>query len=109
MKFSDEEMGKYLVSHITGRMDASTSIEFEKHCDQWLADADYFIAVGMNDIDYISSAGLRSILLSAKKLKLKNGEIRFFGLSGMVADVFKMSGFSTMFKLFGTQEQATSE
>ena len=67
---------------------------------------EYQILVDMSAVEYISSAGLRGILTSAKKLKAKGGNIQFCGLQGMVADVFKMSGFAAMFQIFDNKEQA---
>ncbi|MBU1249244.1 MAG: STAS domain-containing protein [Proteobacteria bacterium] len=106
MEFTSSKQGEYLVVTTVGRLDATTSHLFEEQCDQWLADDNTRILVDMAGIEFISSAGLRSILASAKKLKGASGDIRFCGLSGMVSDVFKVSGFGTMFKLFDTQEQA---
>lgn len=106
MEFTQEKQGDWLIVEVTGRMDATTSSEFEEQCSQWIEAGNVSIAVGMSGVEYISSAGLRSILSSAKQLKAESGELRFFGLTGMVADVFKMSGFAAMFKLFETREEA---
>lgn len=106
MEFTQENKGDYLVVHASGRMDATTAGEFEAQCDAWVAADEKQVVVEMGGIEYISSAGLRSILTSAKKLKAIGGEMRFAGLSGMVADVFKVSGFAAMFKIFASLEQA---
>ncbi|MEA3543596.1 MAG: STAS domain-containing protein [Thermodesulfobacteriota bacterium] len=108
MQFDNEQLGNYTVVSVTGRLDAITASEFEAQCDIWLSQDEIEIVVEMSGVDYISSAGLRSILTSAKKLKARGGELRFCGLTGMVAEVFQMSGFAMMFKLFATKEQATS-
>lgn len=50
-------------------------------------------------LEYISSAGLRSLLVAAKQLKAKQGELVFSGLQGPVRDVFKISGFYSIFKV----------
>lgn len=108
MEFTQEKNGDYLVVQVAGRMDATTASEFEAQCDAWLASGETKIIVNMAGVEYISSAGLRSILSSAKKLKGQSGEIRFCSLSGMVADVFKVSGFAAMFKIFPELDQALS-
>lgn len=108
MEFSGEKTGDYYVVDVSGRLDATTSGEFEAECDKWLEQGETKIVVDMGGVEYISSAGLRSILTSAKKLKAVSGELRFCGLSGMVADVFKMSGFAAMFQIFESRDQATS-
>lgn len=107
MEFNSAKIVDYYVVDVAGRLDATTACEFEQQCDTWIAAEEYQIVVDMNAVEYISSAGLRGILTSAKKLKAKGGNIRFCGLQGMVADVFKMSGFGAMFQVFDNKELAT--
>lgn len=108
MEFTNTKIDEYYVVDVSGRLDATTACEFEEQCDKWLAENEIRVVVDMEKVEYISSAGLRSILTSAKKLRAKGGELYFCGLTGMVADVFKMSGFAAMFKIFETREQAIS-
>ncbi|WP_022660314.1 STAS domain-containing protein [Paucidesulfovibrio longus] len=107
MEFKSEKLGDYVVLSVAGRMDALTAGEFEKQCCQCMDAGDAKIVADMGGVDYISSAGLRSILSAAKKLRGSQGEIRFCGLSGMVNDVFTVSGFAAMFKIFDTAADAT--
>ena len=60
-------------------------------------------------LEYISSAGLRSILSTAKQLKVKEGRLLFADLRGPVKDVFKISGFGSLFKIYDTEEEALRE
>lgn len=106
MEFKTEKLGEYVVLGVSGRMDALTAGEFEKQCQQCLDAGTPRIVADMSGVDYISSAGLRSILSSAKKLRGVQGEIRFCNLSGMVNDVFTVSGFAAMFKIFDTAADA---
>ena len=46
----------------------------------------------------MSSAGLRILLATAKKLR-PSGELKLFGLNPSVLEVFEMSGFSTIFAI----------
>lgn len=108
MEFIDEENGNAYVVAVSGRLDATTAHEFDAHCDNWLAEDKIHIVVDLGGVDYISSAGLRSLLTSAKKTRARGGDIFFCELKGMVADVFKMSGFESLFKVFKTREQAVN-
>ena len=105
MEFTNDRMGDYYVVSIAGRLDATTSVELDKQCDLWLSQGEHDIVLDMGNLEYISSAGLRSILASAKKLKKKGGDLHLCGLVGLVADVMKMSGFAAIFKIFETREQ----
>jgi anti-sigma B factor antagonist len=109
MDFTHTKSGKYYVVEVSGRLDATTYQEFEEQCDDWLKQDETHIIVDMNGVDYISSAGLRSILTSAKKTRSRGGDIYFCCLNGMVSEVFTMSGFASMFKIFESRELAAND
>lgn len=106
MDFSTENKGDALVLKVSGRMDAVTAPEFEKECDTHITAGAKKIICDLSGLEYISSAGLRSILASAKKLKAAQGEIAFCCLQGMVQEVFSVSGFSSMFKIADSADDA---
>jgi anti-anti-sigma factor len=94
------------VVSVKGRIDAVTAMEFEKGLAALMAGGDYTLVLNFSGLDYISSAGLRSILATAKQLKAKDGKMLFAALQGPVKDVFKISGFGSIFKIFETEEEA---
>jgi anti-anti-sigma factor len=100
-----KESGAAVVS-VKGRIDAVTAPEFEKGLLALMAGGDSTLVLNFNGLEYISSAGLRSILSTAKQLKAKDGKMLFAGLQGPVKDVFKISGFGSIFKIFDTEEEA---
>ncbi len=91
---------------VSGRMDAITAPDFENHLDSLISQGDRSFLINLSDLVYISSAGLRSILSSAKKLKSLSGEIVFVGLQGHVEEVFQISGFLSIFKVFPSEIEA---
>jgi len=106
MEFNSTKNGDTLVVLVSGRLDAITAAEFDAQCQIWLDKGDTRVVVDLGKLEYISSAGLRSILSAAKKLKGVQGELRFSGLTGMVEEVFNVSGFTAMFKVFPNPEAA---
>jgi anti-anti-sigma factor len=106
MEFSNTKNGDKLVVKVTGRMDALTAQEFDNECRTWLDAGEKNVIADLSGLEYISSAGLRSILSAAKQLKGASGNLSFCNLSGMVEEVFVVSGFSAMFKLYPTLEDA---
>ena len=95
-----------VVVSVKGKIDAVTAPEFEKTLANLIAKGENAFLLELSGLEYISSAGLRSILATAKQLKPKGGNILFTGLKGSVKDVFNISGFGTIFKIFETQEDA---
>jgi anti-anti-sigma factor len=95
-----------VVVSVKGKIDAVTAPEFEKALGKLIAEGENTFLLNFSGLEYISSAGLRSLLSTAKQLKPKSGNILFCGLQGPVKDVFKISGFGTIFKIFETREDA---
>jgi anti-sigma B factor antagonist len=91
---------------VNGRMDAVSAPAFEKECIEVIDGGETKVVVDLSDLEYISSAGLRSILASAKKAKKVGCTMQFCGLSGMVQEVFQVSGLGTMFTVTATAEEA---
>jgi len=106
MEFTQSKEGSFLVLAAAGRMDTLTSPEFETKCLECLNAGEKRLVVDMSGLEYISSAGLRSILSVAKKLKASGGDIAFCALSGIVAEVFAVSGFVKLMPVFATRQEA---
>jgi len=97
---------KVLVVSVTGRMDAVSAPDFDTQVEERVDKGETNLVLDLSGLDYISSAGLRSMLTLAKKLKTKEGDLVLFGLQDMVNEVFEVSGFSTIFEIFGSLEEA---
>lgn len=91
--------GNDMVVSILGRMDAVTAPDFDQKVGNWIADGEKRFVVDLSELEYISSAGLRSMLSMAKKLKQNQGALALCGLKGVVKEVFDVSGFSSIFNI----------
>ncbi len=109
MEFDSSKQGDSVVIKVKGRMDAVSAPEFEKECGKWIEAGDKSLIIDLGGLEYISSAGLRSILAAAKKLKAAQGAICFCNLQGMVQEVFSISGFATMFPIKDSLEEALAK
>lgn len=90
---------------ISGKMDAVTAPDFESALTSMIAQGEVKFLVDLSGLEYISSAGLRAILVVAKELKERKGELLFVGLCDHVRDVFKISGFYSIFRIFLTEDE----
>ena len=106
MEINTKKDQNIVIVSLKGRMDAVTSPDFEKSLSERIAAGESNFLINLGHLEYISSAGLRSILTIAKLLKAKDGKILFAGLRGPVKDVFNISGFGAIFKIFETEEEA---
>lgn len=102
MEISSKKVGDVLILGIKGRLDALTSTELENEMCQRIEEGETKIVFDLGDLEYISSAGLRAILFCAKKLKSIDGTIAFANITGMISEVFEISGFGTMFNIYNS-------
>jgi anti-anti-sigma factor len=109
MEISKKKEKDVLVTSVSGRIDAVTAPEFEKNLMESIGAGEKILLLRMNQLEYISSAGLRSILAIAKVLKAKEGKLVFAGLQGPVKDVFKISGFGSIFTIYDNEEEALKQ
>jgi anti-anti-sigma factor len=109
MEMITRKEGGAVVVSVKGRIDAVTAPDFEKGMLALIAGGDCRQVLNFGGLEYISSAGLRSILSTAKQLKAQNGKLLFADLRGPVKDVFKISGFGSLFKIYDTEDDALRE
>jgi anti-anti-sigma factor len=109
MKIHATKEGNAMVMSLKGRLDAVTSSEFETSLSDWISRGENNFLLNFTDLEYISSAGLRSILATSKKLKANQGKIFLTGLHGPVEEVFTISGFLSIFRVFASAEDALKE
>jgi anti-anti-sigma factor len=88
-----------------GSLDSNTSPKAQQALDGILAAGARKMVVDCTALDYISSAGLRVLLGTAKRLS-GGGALRLFGLNQTVREVFDISGFSTILAVFTTEADA---
>lgn len=67
------------------------------------------IVVDFTDVAYVSSAGLRILLATAKQLRAVGGELRVCALNEAVQEVFEISGFNTLLPVFRSTADALRE
>jgi anti-anti-sigma factor len=100
-----DEQGSVVVC-VAQRLDASTTPEFEKKCAEIISPARSHMVFDFTNLEYISSAGLRSILATAKKLQAIGGGLSLCGLSGLVEEVISVSGFDRVLPVYASVDDA---
>lgn len=95
-----------IVANLAGRMDAQNSPEIGKEMLQALVPGTRYMIICFTELEYISSAGLRSILTVARRIQGMGGELLCAGMQGGVLAVFKAAGFYGMFREYESIEEA---
>lgn len=99
MEIKEDQVDNQIVVSLTGRIDSTAAVEFEEKLIQIIDSGRNTLVIDFKNIQFISSAGLRVLLLAAKKVKPYGGKIILCEMSKDVREVFDISGFSTIFDI----------
>jgi anti-sigma B factor antagonist len=89
-----------------GRLDAYSSGEIENKLNSLIDSARVQLVVSFEELEYISSSGLRVLLATLKRVRKQHGDIRLSGLKSQVREVFDMAGFSQLFTILENEKTA---
>lgn len=106
VEITEQQEGDILLLHIKGRLDAISSPTAEKKILDQITDGHHKLVLDFTDVDYLSSAGMRLLLRTTKKLKTVSGKLIVCSVTSNVMDVLKMSGFDHVIELSSTSEEA---
>jgi anti-anti-sigma factor len=101
-----EVIGGALILKPSRRIDSSSAKAFEDDANALVDAGPKLVVVDASDLDYISSAGLRVILTTAKKAKAGGGGLTIACAKANVKEVLSVSGFDNIFGLHDSVELA---
>jgi anti-anti-sigma factor len=106
MKLSCSKSDPATIIKVEDRMDTQSSLDFEKACGRLIDEGEKLLVVDLGSLHYISSAGLRSFLTVAKRLREAGGALRLCCLGGIVKQVFDTAGLTPVFSIFDSVDAA---
>ncbi len=105
MEIKTERKNGTLIAKVEGRVDSANAREFENALSAAISD-DSHVIIDFEGLSYISSSGLRVILLVAKTLRNRDVKFALCSLSDPIEEVFKISGFDKIIPIYGSQAEA---
>ena len=84
---------------LAGRLDGFTSATHEAELKALLGGDASSVTIDLSQLDYVSSAGLRVLLMTAKLAKAKGGAVVLSSPTSVVLDVLKISVFDKIFEI----------
>lgn len=94
---------------LKGRLDSATAGGFEKSLLPLLQEGGGTLLMDFSGLEFISSAGLRVILIAAKRMRQSHGKLLLCCLQDHVRDVFEISGFLKILDVIGSREAGLSK
>ncbi len=103
MKITTEREGETIIALVDARVDGTNAKEFQIELEEVIAAADRMMILDCEKLSYISSAGLRVVLLTARSLQRKNSKFAICSLSEEIGKVFQISGFDKVIPVFANR------
>jgi len=105
---SDKQQGETSIVSISGSVDALTIDELVGVLDAAIAGGHTRIVGDLSEVDYMSSAGLRTILSTLKACRSAGGDFRLAAPSEGVRSLLDMSGFASIVQIFDDVDAAVA-
>lgn len=109
MSIETERAGGALVLIPVGRLDSNNAGEAEQIVLGHIAGGETRIVLDFGRLDYISSAGLRVMLMAAKRLKQANGKMVLCSMQDHIREVFEISGFLSILTVCAGRDEALAQ
>jgi anti-sigma B factor antagonist len=98
--------GGATVLAVNGRVDTTTAGDLESAINSLITEGNRRLLLDFGGVTYISSGGLRVLLATAKKLRNDSDRYALCRLSPEVQKVMKLAGFTSIFSIFPSQDEA---
>ena len=106
MELNAQREGDIVSVAVEGRLDSSNASKFEEAVNSEVGDSSLSLILDLENLAYISSAGLRAILLITKAVKAKGANIALCALPSQIEEVFSISGFDKIIPIHPTRQEA---
>ncbi len=109
VRISITESEGITILSLTGSLETNSSPDAENTVNGLIDDGRKKLLIDFENVDYISSAGLRILLATSKRLGREGGALRICGLNSTVREVFDISGFASILNVFSNQAEALQD
>jgi len=106
MELTLQKTDKCSIVSIIGRLDTTNYSILEKKLMEMIDNREDRILVECSKMDYVSSSGLRILLMALKKITMAKGKFVLCGLQDNIHEIFEISGFTNIFEIHSDQEEA---
>lgn len=107
MNVSINTQNDILIIIVEGNVDSKTAPELQQKIVEVTHDSKKVI-IDMTKVEFVSSAGLRVLLMVYRQIKTNNGIVVLVGVSEEIKEVMSMTGFINFFKIFENIDQSFS-
>lgn len=106
MQISVTPSDSHAIIALAGRLDMASSPEVLESLNAQIDAGRLHIVLDLTSTDYISSSGLRVLLMAQKRLTASGGYLLLCGINAYVREVFDVAGFMSLFAVYSDQKSA---
>lgn len=112
MEINHRRMNRVDLVEVSGRVDAATAPRLKQMIDSLFEEGRYRVVLDLANLEYVSSPGLRVLIEARKRARewkitdLEGGDIRIANLPPKIKEVFDLTGFTSLFELYGDVTEA---
>jgi anti-sigma B factor antagonist len=106
IEIKTNEVNGVIVVDLTGNLDSNTAPSAENEINQWLEKGFSKMVINLKDTRYVSSAGMRVFLSTAKKTSAAGGAMKLCSPNDVVKEVLEISGFAMILDVEDNLEKA---
>jgi anti-sigma B factor antagonist len=108
MNIKQESEGNIVILALEGRLDTLNFALLEKEMTLLIEKNQKNIILDCQDLDYVSSSGLRILLKSLKLVDTVQGRLTICSLQPQIIQIFKISGFDHLFEIYPGRKEAVA-
>ena len=105
MDLREDTAGDVLILEVRGRIDSATAPALGERLTALLTGTGRRLVLDLGQLEYISSAGFRILLLAGKRAEAGESRLVLCGVSGKVRQLFDIGGFLDLFSITASREE----
>ena len=106
MELNKERMGKAVVVHVQGEVDASNVEEFKQFLNGLMREEDKLFVVDMSALSFIDSSGIGALVGFFKRVRLGEGDVRLAALPDRIRKIFELTRLDRVFTIYENVKEA---
>jgi anti-anti-sigma factor len=108
VEVSETSDGAVTIVAVRGRLDSATAPTLGERLSGTLTSPGRRLLIELSQLEYISSAGFRVLLLAARRAAETDGQIVLAGVSGKVRQLFDLGGFLDLFRICTSRDEGVT-
>lgn len=106
LEINVSEMKRVRLMEVSGRIDSISADELHAALADAIDEGRSKLVVELQNVEYMSSAGLRELVSALKQVNKSGGDLRLANPSAKVMEVLELAGLDTIFKIFPSTVEA---